>query len=128
MPRVCQLAADQSIDEVLAEYPYLEREDILAALEFAAAIVDSAKWRSLASREAADRRQPFAGGAGRANRLALPNPMKGSLSPSPFPCPPTSSNRMSEPAARSLPLLPNVSSEAESRTALVLDGDRAWVS
>lgn len=35
-----QFAADQSIDEVLPEYPYLERQGILAALEFAAAIVD----------------------------------------------------------------------------------------
>lgn len=30
-----QLAAGQSIDAILADYPYLEREDILAALEFA---------------------------------------------------------------------------------------------
>jgi uncharacterized protein (DUF433 family) len=35
-----QLAADHSIDDVLADFPYLEREDILAALEFAAALVD----------------------------------------------------------------------------------------
>lgn len=32
-----QLAAARRIDEVLADYPYLEREDILAALEWAAA-------------------------------------------------------------------------------------------
>lgn len=32
-----QLAAGASIDEVLASYPYLEREDVLAALEYAAA-------------------------------------------------------------------------------------------
>jgi uncharacterized protein (DUF433 family) len=32
-----QLAAGQSIDDVLADYPQLEREDVLAALEFAAA-------------------------------------------------------------------------------------------
>jgi uncharacterized protein (DUF433 family) len=31
-----QLAAARSVDEVLADYPYLERADILAALEFAA--------------------------------------------------------------------------------------------
>jgi uncharacterized protein (DUF433 family) len=31
-----QLAAGQNIDEVLADYPYLDRDDILAALEFAA--------------------------------------------------------------------------------------------
>jgi uncharacterized protein (DUF433 family) len=34
-----QLAAGRSLDDVLADYPYLEREDILAALEFAAAAV-----------------------------------------------------------------------------------------
>jgi uncharacterized protein (DUF433 family) len=32
-----QLAAGASIDELLASYPYLEREDVLAALEYAAA-------------------------------------------------------------------------------------------
>lgn len=30
-----QLAAGRTIDEILADYPYLEREDILAVLEFA---------------------------------------------------------------------------------------------
>ena len=34
-----QLAADRSIEEILVDYPYLERADILAALEFAAAAV-----------------------------------------------------------------------------------------
>jgi uncharacterized protein (DUF433 family) len=34
-----QLAAGRSIDEVLADYPYLERADILAALEYTAAAV-----------------------------------------------------------------------------------------
>ncbi len=34
-----QLAAGRSFEEVLADYPYLERADILAALEFAAAAV-----------------------------------------------------------------------------------------
>ena len=34
-----QLAAGSSVDDVLADYPYLERADILAALEFAAAAV-----------------------------------------------------------------------------------------
>ena len=34
-----QLAAGLSVEEVLAEYPYLERDDVLAALEFAAAAV-----------------------------------------------------------------------------------------
>jgi uncharacterized protein (DUF433 family) len=32
-----QLAAGRTVDEVLVDYPYLERADILAALEFAAA-------------------------------------------------------------------------------------------
>ncbi len=32
-----QLAAGQSIDDILADYPQLHREDVLAALEFAAA-------------------------------------------------------------------------------------------
>jgi uncharacterized protein (DUF433 family) len=32
-----QLAAGASIDDLLADYPYLEREDVLAALEYAAA-------------------------------------------------------------------------------------------
>ena len=34
-----QLAAGASIDELLADYPYLEREDVLAALKYAAAAV-----------------------------------------------------------------------------------------
>jgi len=34
-----QLAAGRDFKEVLADYPYLERADILAALEFAAAAV-----------------------------------------------------------------------------------------
>ena len=32
-----QLAAGQSIEDVIADYPQLERDDILAALEYAAA-------------------------------------------------------------------------------------------
>lgn len=32
-----QLAAGASLDDVLADYPYLEREDVLATLEYAAA-------------------------------------------------------------------------------------------
>ena len=32
-----QLAAGASIDDLLADYPYPEREDVLAALEYAAA-------------------------------------------------------------------------------------------
>ena len=34
-----QLAAGLTISEVLADFPYLDRDDILAALEFAAAAV-----------------------------------------------------------------------------------------
>lgn len=32
-----QLAAGRTVDEVLVDYPQLEREDVLAALEYAAA-------------------------------------------------------------------------------------------
>ena len=35
-----QLAAGASTSDVLADYPYLVREDILAALEYAAAVVN----------------------------------------------------------------------------------------
>lgn len=35
-----QLAAGRSIDELLTDYPYLEREDVTAALEYASAIVN----------------------------------------------------------------------------------------
>jgi uncharacterized protein (DUF433 family) len=35
-----QLATGRSTDEVLGDYPYLERDDILAALEYAAAAVN----------------------------------------------------------------------------------------
>jgi uncharacterized protein (DUF433 family) len=34
-----QLAAGRTIEDILADYPYLERADILAALEYAAAAV-----------------------------------------------------------------------------------------
>ena len=34
-----QLAAERTSEKILADYPYLERADILAALEFAAAAV-----------------------------------------------------------------------------------------
>ena len=34
-----QLAAGRSIDQIVGDYPYLDREDVLAALEFAAAAV-----------------------------------------------------------------------------------------
>jgi uncharacterized protein (DUF433 family) len=33
------LAAGRSIEETLVDYPYLDRDDVLAALEFAAAAV-----------------------------------------------------------------------------------------
>lgn len=36
---VAQLAAGRTIDEVLIDYPYLERDDVFAALEYAAAAV-----------------------------------------------------------------------------------------
>ena len=35
-----QLAAGRTIEEVLDDYPYLEREDVLAALDYAAAMAD----------------------------------------------------------------------------------------
>jgi uncharacterized protein (DUF433 family) len=34
---VDQIGLSQSVDEVLADYPYLEREDIMQALRYAAA-------------------------------------------------------------------------------------------
>ena len=34
-----QLAAGRSIDQILEDYPYLERDDIFAALEYAAVAV-----------------------------------------------------------------------------------------
>jgi uncharacterized protein (DUF433 family) len=33
---VSQIGAGQSVDDLLAEFPYLEREDILQALQYAA--------------------------------------------------------------------------------------------
>lgn len=35
-----QLAAGRTPDDLLADYPYLEREDVATALEYAAAIVN----------------------------------------------------------------------------------------
>ena len=35
-----QLAAGRTVDEVVVDYPYLERADVLAALEYAAAAVN----------------------------------------------------------------------------------------
>jgi uncharacterized protein (DUF433 family) len=40
------LSSDASFDEILADYPYLEREDILAAIEYAAWQADHAVLRS----------------------------------------------------------------------------------
>lgn len=37
------LASDMSIDEILADYPDLEREDLLACLEYAAQLTRSKK-------------------------------------------------------------------------------------
>jgi uncharacterized protein (DUF433 family) len=36
---VGQLAAGRTVDDVLSDYPYLERDDVFAALEYAAAAV-----------------------------------------------------------------------------------------
>ncbi len=38
---ISQLAAGRTTDDVLVDYPYLERADVLAALEYAAAVVSS---------------------------------------------------------------------------------------
>jgi uncharacterized protein (DUF433 family) len=35
-----QLAAGRTIEEVLEDYPYLERADVLAALKYASAVVN----------------------------------------------------------------------------------------
>ena len=35
-----QLAAGRTVDDLLSDYPYLEREDVTSALEYAAAIVN----------------------------------------------------------------------------------------
>jgi uncharacterized protein (DUF433 family) len=40
------LGAGASFEEILADYPYLEREDILAAIEYAAHQTDHAVLRS----------------------------------------------------------------------------------
>lgn len=40
-----QLAAGRTIDDVLADYPYLERDDVLAALKYAAAAVSEREVR-----------------------------------------------------------------------------------
>jgi uncharacterized protein (DUF433 family) len=40
------LSADASFEEILGDYPYLEREDILAAIEYAARQTDHVVLRS----------------------------------------------------------------------------------
>lgn len=35
-----QLAAARTVDDILVDYPYLDRDDVLAALEYAAAAVN----------------------------------------------------------------------------------------
>jgi uncharacterized protein (DUF433 family) len=42
---VGQIGAGASIEELLADYPYLEREDIMQALRYAATL---AQWREVA--------------------------------------------------------------------------------
>lgn len=37
---LAQLAGGATVEQLLADYPYLERADVLAALEYAAAIVN----------------------------------------------------------------------------------------
>ncbi|GHV36886.1 hypothetical protein AGMMS49546_03160 [Spirochaetia bacterium] len=41
---VGQIGAGMSIEELLADYPYIEREDIMQALQYAAAL---AQWREV---------------------------------------------------------------------------------
>jgi uncharacterized protein (DUF433 family) len=40
------LSAGASVEEILSDYPYLEREDILAAIEYAARQTDHSVLRS----------------------------------------------------------------------------------
>jgi uncharacterized protein (DUF433 family) len=46
---VGQIGAGVSVEELLNDYPYLEREDIMQALQYAAAL---AQWREVALAEA----------------------------------------------------------------------------
>ena len=41
---VGQLGAGHSVDEILKSYPYLEREDVLQAARYAAAITETDDW------------------------------------------------------------------------------------
>jgi uncharacterized protein (DUF433 family) len=42
-----QLATGAGIDKLLADYPYLEREDVLAALELRQPLRRNASWQSV---------------------------------------------------------------------------------
>lgn len=44
-----QLATGRSVEQVLEDYPYLEREDVLAALEYAAAAAQERELPLIAS-------------------------------------------------------------------------------
>jgi len=46
---VGQIGAGVSIEELLSDYPYLERDDIMQALQYAAAL---SQWREVALAEA----------------------------------------------------------------------------
>lgn len=54
-----QLAGGRTVDQILADYPYLEREDLFAAHEHAAAVVDQRELPLAPQRETAGRRNPF---------------------------------------------------------------------
>lgn len=41
---VAQIGAGHGVDDVLAAYPYLEREDVMQALRYAAGEPTSARW------------------------------------------------------------------------------------
>jgi len=45
---VGQIGAGMSVEELLSDYPYLEREDIMQALQYAAAL---SQWREVALAE-----------------------------------------------------------------------------
>jgi uncharacterized protein (DUF433 family) len=44
------LASDMSIDEILADYPDLEREDLLACLEYAAKLSQTKRSQNLTTK------------------------------------------------------------------------------
>jgi uncharacterized protein (DUF433 family) len=46
---VGQIGAGVSVEELLSDYPYLEEEDVMQALQYAAAI---SQWREVALAEA----------------------------------------------------------------------------